>query len=117
MARPKKDTEAPQGAAGAVGEGNKAPVAAPEAGEPEGERSAPLPEMADAVEALIVATAPPEVATSVRQVVVVALQPSRWRIGLHFTQAPRSLVEPLSDGDLAALVADPLLSVTIVEDN
>jgi hypothetical protein len=50
-------------------------------------------------------------------ITVRALQPSRWRIGLHFTPEPRTLVETLSEADLASLLADPLLSVSVAVDD
>jgi hypothetical protein len=49
-------------------------------------------------------------------VVVTALQPSRWRIGRHFTHEPVSIpADELTGEEVNALFLDPLLTVAVID--
>ena len=114
MARPKTDTKAPQGATATEGEGVKAPVVVPEAGASAGEHGSSAPDPAE-IDADPEADDRPKVSGII--VRVVAKQPSRWRIGLHFTAEPSHLqLDNLTEAEVAALRSDPMLDVTAFED-
>ena len=110
MARPKKIPEAPQDVVTAEMEGAQATTITSEAGASEREQGPPSPKTPDPD-----AGDPPK--GSGLFVVVVALQPSRWRIGRHFTSEPVHIpLDDLTEPEKAALIADPMLLVTAIED-
>lgn len=71
---------------------------------------------ADTPDAPPAAVLTPVTQGTVTHVVVTALQPVRWRAGRKFTAEPTViLLEDLGEGELAAVEADPLLSVKVVQ--
>lgn len=58
---------------------------------------------------------PPEIALQASIVVVIGPAKGRWRAGRHFTAEPTKIrINELSETDLVALQADPVLNVSIV---
>lgn len=114
MARPKKIPEAPQEATAAEGEGVHAPMVVPDAGATAGEEASPAPLITEPDAAVV---ENPVFNASDWTVIVHALQPSRWRIGRHFTPEPVLIPgDALTEAEANALRADPLLVVTAVKD-
>ena len=113
MARAKVNTEAAQAAV--IAEmGVKATATAPEAAAPGAEDifapSNPVPDLFNPETDEL----PPGSGITV---VIAAKQPTRWRIGRHFTPEPTLIpLDDLSEADVDALRSDPLLLVTAVKD-
>ncbi len=77
---------------------------------------AAVPEAQPATSPLTHITPPESETAPGRTVVVSALQPQRWRIGRPFGKEPTTIpLGELTDSQLAALLADPLLSVHLID--